>query len=372
MPITLLVALFLVVGPAPSSETLALAVQEAINRVVPMQEGPNQGEWPYEGVYRVGGKIPFAYRVGGTSIVAESLIRSPGYAASEPRQGAVRRATEFVCASITEPLLQVSTYQGGYDVRAWASCYGARFLLALTQYKVVPPGLESQVAAATEWYLDSLQKFEIPEVGGWNYARDAGAETPSATSGFMTPVCLQTLYEARAQGHAVDSGVVTRALAALERCRTEDGNVTYAAKKQARTESKMIPGAIGRMVATETALYLAGRSDTQKIKRAVEDFVQYWGELEKRRAKNGTHLAPYGVAPYYFWFAHYHAAQAIELLPVDERAPLRAQLNARLWQTRSSEGTWNDRVFARSAVYGSAMAVMSVTMPDSFAPAMWK
>lgn len=372
MPITLLVALLFVVGPAPSTETLALAVQEAIDRVVPMQEGPNNGEWPYEGVYRVGGKIPFAYRVGGTAIVAESLIRSPGYSQSEPRHAAVRRATEFVCAGITEPLLQVSTYQGGYDVRAWASCYGARFLLALAQYKAIPVGLERQVATALAWYLDALQKFEIPEVGGWNYARGAGAETPSATSGFMTPVCLQTLYEAKAQGHAVDAGVVTRALAALERCRTEDGNVTYATTKQARLESKMVPGAIGRMVATETALYLAGRSDTQNIKRAVEDFVQYWGELEKRRAKSGTHLAPYGVAPYYFWFAHYHAAQAIELLPETERAALRAQLNCRLWQTRSSEGTWNDRVFARSAAYGSAMAVMSVTMPDSFAPAMWK
>ncbi|MSR70247.1 MAG: hypothetical protein EXS17_07875 [Phycisphaerales bacterium] len=372
MPITLLVALFFVVGPAPSAENLALAVQEALDRVVSMQEGPNTGEWPYEGVYRVGGKIPYAYRVGGTSIVAESLIRAPGYAESDARKAAVRRATEFVCTSITEPLLQVSTYQGGYDVRAWASCYGARFLLALAQYKVIPVGLESQVATALAWYIDSLQRFEIPVTGGWNYARDAGAETPSATSGFMTPVCLQTLYEAKAQGHAVDAGIVARAITALERCRTEDGNVSYSATKQARIEPKMIPGAIGRMVATETALYLAGRSDTQKIKRAVEDFVQYWGELEKRRAKNGTHLAPYGVAPYYFWFAHYHAAQAIELLPSSERAALRAQLNARLWQTRSSEGTWNDRVFPRSAAYGSAMAAMSVTMPESFAPAMWK
>ncbi len=372
MSLTLLVSLLFVVGPGPCEQVLASAIQEALDRVVAMQEGEHSAEWPYEGVYRVGGKIPYAYRVGGTAIVAESLVRTPGYATSEARVAAVRRATEFVCAGVSEPLLQVSTYQGGYDVRAWASCYGARFLLALAQYKAIPVGLEAQVATSLAWYLDALQKFEIPRVGGWNYARDAGAETPSATSGFMTPVCLQTLFEARAQGHAVDGAVVDRALAALELCRTEDGNVAYSAKKQARLDSKMIPGAVGRMCASETALYLAGRSDTNSLRRAVEDFVTYWDVLEKRRAKTGTHLPPYGVAPYYFWFAHYHAAQAVELLPQSERDHLREQLNARLWQTRSSDGLWNDRVFARSAAYGSAMAAMSVAMPKSFAPAAWK
>ncbi len=372
MSLSLLIGLLFIVRPMPSPVELASAVEVAIGRIVEMQEGPTSGEWPYEGVYRVGGGIPFGYRIGGTSIVGEAILRSPGYESHADRVEAIARAAKFVCSGIEEPLLQVTTYQGGYDVRAWASCYGARFLLALEAHKAVPAGMEATVKAAIEWYLDSLQKFEIPKFGGWNYAREPGAETPSATSGFMTPACLQTLFEARAQGYAVDEGVVQRALDAMELCRTPDGNFTYATKTQARPQPRMIPGAIGRMCSSEGALFLAGRSDQAKVKFAVEEFIRDWGELEKRRAKTGTHAAPYGVAPYYFWYAHYHAAQAAAMLPEPDRSKLQQQLNWLVWQTRAADGTWNDRVFPRSAAYGSAMAVMSVLMPDSAAPSRWE
>ncbi len=368
---SLAVALLLIVRPLPDDATVAAAVQTGAERIVAMQDGPGSSEWPYEGVYRVGGKIPEGYRVGGTSIAAEALLCAPGYSSSSPRQEAVARATTFVCEAIKEPLLQVSTYQGGYDVRAWGACYGARFLLALKAHKAVPPEQGDGVEAALAFYLDALQKFEIPELGGWNYARDPGAETPSAASPFMTPACLQTLFEARAQGYSVDAAIVARALDALERCRTDDGNFAYSAKGKARMDTRSIPGAVGRMVAGETALYLAGRSDAARLAFAVESFIRYWGELEKRRAKNGTHLPPYGVAPYYFWFAHYHAAQAVELLPEGERPRLRRALNWLLWQTRASDGTWNDRVFTRSAAYGTAMAIMSVEMPARSQPSRW-
>lgn len=369
---TLLVAILLLVRPAPTQVQIDEALQIAAAEVVAMQSGDGGGEWPYEGVYRVGGNIPVAYRVGGTSIVGEALLRVPGLEGDAQRQQAIRRALEYVCGAIDEPLLQVDTYKGGYDVRAWGACYGARFLLALQRANAVPEGLGDQVRAATVWYLGALQKFEIPEVGGWNYARDAGSETPCAASAFMTPACLQTLFEARALGYAVDAAVVERALAALERCRTDDGNFAYSAQQQARMQSRMIPGAVGRMVSGEMALFLAGRSDTARVQAAVEAFIRFWRELEVRRAKGGTHLPPYGVAPYYFWFAHYHAAQAVEALPEPRRSELRAQLNWLLWQTREADGTWNDRVFRRSAAYGSAMAMMSVLMPTSVPPSGWK
>ncbi|MBM4008774.1 MAG: hypothetical protein FJ285_04190 [Planctomycetes bacterium] len=369
---TLLATILLLVRPAPTQLQMDEALRTAAAEVVAMQSGEGGGEWPYEGVYRVGGNIPVAYRVGGTSIVGEALLRLPGLEGDAQRQQAIRRATEYVCGAIDEPLLQVETYQGGYDVRAWGACYGARFLLALQRAKATPDGLGEQVRTATEWYLSALQKFEIPEVGGWNYARDAGAETPCAASAFMTPACLQTLFEARALGYAVDASIVERALAALERCRTDDGNFAYSAQQQARKQSRMIPGAVGRMVSGEMALYLAGRSDTARLQSAVEAFIRFWRELEVRRAKGGTHLPPYGVAPYYFWFAHYHAAQAVEALPEPRRSELRAQLNWLLWQTREADGTWNDRVFRRSAAYGSAMAMMSALMPTSAPPSAWR
>ena len=360
------------VGPAapPGDGALEQAVREGIEFLVSAQEGAGRAEWPYEGVYRVRGEIPFGYRVGGTGIVGECLVRMPGYARDPKRAEAVKRACAFVCGGIREPLMD-PVYDAGYDVRGWGYCYGARFLLALRSAKAVPAGMEAEVDAALRWYLDAMQRTEIPQVGGWNYARQPGIETPSPASPFMTAPCLQVLFEARAQGLAVDGTVVDRALEALARCRTEDGNFAYSAQGKARESSRSIPGAIGRMVCGETVLLRAGRSDAAAVRRALDEFLDHWRQLEVRRKRTGTHIGPYGVAPYYFFFGFFHACDAVEALPEAERPEYRRQLHQLLWAVRDQDGTWDDRVFARSRSFGTAMALMSLSRPALPEPARW-
>ena len=356
---------------APAEAARAAAVAEGIGLILTMQEGDGSAEWPYEGVYRVRGRIPEGYRVGGTAIVAEALVRMPGYASDPARQAAVRRAIEFICAKTSEPSLSIDTYSGGYDVRGWGACYAARALLAIRACGAVPEGLDARLSESLRWYLDTLQRLEIPETGGWNYAREPGAETPSRASPFMTAPCLQVLFEARAQGIPVDEGVVTRALDALERCRTPEGNFAYSASTQTREPERSMPGATGRMVSGEMVLLLAGRGSQERVAAAIDAFVAHWQELERRRAKTGTHVPPYGVAPYYFQFAHWYAAQAAELLEGARRDECRRKVASLMWATRSSEGTWNDRVFPRSAAFGTATAMLALEAPNLPAPARW-
>jgi hypothetical protein len=356
---------------APPDHVRADAVAQGIGRILAMQEGDGGAEWPYEGVYRVRGQIPEGYRVGGTAIVAEALVRMPGYAEDDARRAAVRRAIEFICAKTAEPSLSADGYSGGYDVRGWGACYAARALLAIRAGGAVPPGMDATVGSALEWYLATLERLEIPGTGGWNYAREPGAETPSRASPFMTAPCLQVLFEARAQGFAVDAGVVTRALDALERCRTPEGNFAYSASSQTREPIRSMPGATGRMVSGEMVLMLAGRGSPERVVEAIDAFVAYWQELERRRAKTGTHVPPYGVAPYYFQFAHWYAAQAAELLEGDQREECRRKVAALQWATRSARGDWNDRVFPRSAAFGTATAMLALEAPRLPAPARW-
>jgi hypothetical protein len=77
------------------------------------------------------------------------------------------------------------------------------------------------------------------------------------------------------------------------------------------------------------------------------------------------------VAPYYFMFAHRYAAQAIEMLPGPERAEYRRRVNNLLFSVRSEDGTWNDRVFPRTANYGTALAMMSMMEPTTGHLASW-
>jgi hypothetical protein len=310
-------------------------------------------------VYRVGGKIPYGYRVGGTAIAGMALIAAPGFSDDAARQDAVSRAVDFVAKSKDEPLLSPE-YGGSYDVRGWAHCYGLRFLLAAKRANAVRDTQKSVVDAGITFYLDALKKTEIPKVGGWQYARGPGLENPCPTSPFMTAPCLMALLEAKSAGLDVDDALIARTVKALEITRGESGYVAYNASRATRDDVGQIPGAIGRMCAVEAALAHAGRGDETRIRFAIEKFFEFWPELEKRRKKTGTHVAPYGVAPYYFFYAFTHAAQAIELLPEPERPALREKFRELLFNVRDEDGTWNDRVFPRSAAFGTAMSVLAL------------
>ncbi len=348
---------------APSVDAL---VSTAVTRIEAMQsKGPGGdvvAEWPYEGVYRVGGDIPYAYRVGGTSITGLALLEAPGLAQSPERNAALIRAVEFVVQSPDEPLMSFdpAVYRGGFDVRNWGHCYGLRFLLRAKSTLKLSPELTLKVDRAMQFFLEALKKTEIPTVGGWQYARKSGIENVSDMSPFMTAPCLEALLEAKAAGLEISPELLERTCAALELCRGASGYVAYGTAKPIRDQEQQIPGAMGRMCATEVALAKAGKQDNARLRFAVEAFFKHWEELEKRRKKQGTHLAPYGVAPYYFYYAHLYAAEAIALLPAAEQPELAERFLATLLKSRDTDGTWNDRVFPRSAAYSSAMSVLAL------------
>lgn len=331
-------------------------------------------EWSYEGVYRAGGKIPVAYRTGGTAITVMALVQAPGYKDDAKRQAAVAEAVKFIIAQNQHPLMSYKDYDAGYDVRGWGYTYGLLCFCDLRARGLVPAGQQEAVTKACEWFIQAIETTQIPVVGGWNYARPAGKEKPAAPSTFMTPATVQALFAAQALGMKVDQTTITKAVTFMEQSiAAEDadggksaGSVTYAGPQNARRPEK-IPGAVGRMCVTEATLAMAGRSSEARLTRAVESFVTHWDELDKRRQKSGTHEGPYGVAPYYFMFAHFYASQAIEMLPAERRAALREKCDAQLFRVRDDNGSWNDRVFKRSSGYGTAMAMMAIMGPKTYA-----
>jgi hypothetical protein len=356
-------------SPPAEADPVQAAVACGIEFLLASQEGDGKAEWPYEGVYRVGGKIPIGYRVGGTALCASALLRAPGYEQDPARRAAVARAVGFICASADDPLMSPE-YDGGYDVRGWGYTYGLALLLELGDRGLTPPELKEAADTTTARFIDAIQRTEIPQVGGWNYARPSGKEKAAPPSPFMTGPTLQALFEASRQGHAVDRAVVERALTYLESARAPGGAVAYSGAANDRSRDG-VPGAVGRMLITEVTLYLAGRSNLMNIRGALDAFIVHWEWLDKRRAQPGTHAGPYNIAPYYFYYAHYQAAQAIELLPERERAEYRRRLRGLLFSTRLPDGTWNDRVFPRTANYGTATSVMALLMPGRKPPAGW-
>lgn len=348
---------------ADSLPERARLIEEGLAHLLAMQEARDgQGEpaeWPYEGVYRVQGEIPVGYHVGGTAACALALLRSPGYSQDEKLRGAVRRATRFVLDTLHHPRM-AADFEGGYDVRGWGHTYALTFFLHLRALEAVPEDWQDEVLRSVQWLVEALESTEIEGTGGWNYGRRSRGGGTSPASPFMTAPTILALWEARAQGGQVDEQVLERALDVLEGARNEHGAIPY--NTSARKDE--MPGAIGRTPVTEVVLLMAGRSDQERLSSSIDAFFEYWPELEARRSQRGTHEGPYSIAPYYFWYAHRYLALAIEFLPQAERVRPRRLLLERMLLVRQEDGRWNDRVFPRTANYGTAMVVLALLEPD--------
>lgn len=354
------------------------AVARAVEQILKMPEGDGD-QWPYEGVYREDrGLIPVGYRVGGTAIVCMGLLAAKGYAQDDARKAAVDKGVAFVLRTLDAPRMQLE-FVGNYDVRGWGHIYALQLFLSLADADAVPPARHDEVAKKTEWLVDALCKSEIPQAGGWNYSRRQGYQSPrNPASTFMTAPALQALFHAKARGYAIDEGVVDRAIAALERARSEPGAYGYGSPRTSQAEvpeSKLsmmdkVGSSASRAALVETTLLLAGRGDAERHRRAIDWFFAHWDDLAVRKSATGTHIPPYGIAPYYFLFGHVYCAQAIEMLPDGEdKEALRTKMRAFLARSIDYDGTWNDRQFERSAGYGTAMAVLALRMPDLPKPA---
>ncbi len=346
------------------------AMMRAAVLIADMQEslsGRDVGdEWPYEGVYRVGGQIPIGYRIGGTALCSLALLHSPAYAASAEVATAVERGLGFILDHLGDDLMSAG-FRGTYDVRGWGQIYALTFLLEARATEEVPKSRRADVDNAITRLVAALQVTAIPKVGGWAYSRRKGYDEPNPASPFMTAPALLALFEAARQGEDVDRDTVELALGALVSSRTASGAVPY----DSSGSDERWPGAIGRTPAVETALLLGGRGHPDQIATALDAFFEHWSWLEQRRRQNGTHKAPYGVAPYYFFYAHYYAALAIEMLPAEGREGYRRQLLARLFEVQEESGGWNDRVFERSENFGTAMSLMALGAPGQRSPARW-
>jgi len=346
--------LFLVaLGPASAQDRVddpAALIRKATAELLALQE--ENGGWAYEGVYRVDGKIPVAYRAGGTALVAGALLASAPD--DEKTKRALDRGLAYLISLLEDPLLEAST-EDLYDVRVWGHAAVLEHFCRAREAK----SLGERAKAVETWIprlVRTLLTEELPQ-GGWNYA---GRRQPAS---FVTAPVAQALLCARGQGYEVPREVLDRARKVLEDARSDSAAFLYAGQfkeGEARYTSDQLEGSCARSAACETTLRLLGSGSLAAVQGALDAFHAHWGELEKRRKKTGTHEGPYKIAPYYFFYGHRYAGQAIQMLPEAQRARERERLLKVVMKTRDADGTWNDRVFDRSRAYGTAMIVMAL------------
>ncbi|MBI4564139.1 MAG: hypothetical protein HY716_05535, partial [Planctomycetes bacterium] len=213
--------------------------------------------------------------------------------------------------------------------------------------------------AVAEWIprlVKAIAEEEHPK-GGWNYSG-------GVSGSFVTAPVVQSLLLARSQGEEVSDELLDRSRKKLEAGRGENGAFVYQGPAKGSSDwDRNLPDSAGRSMLCETTLTLVGGSSAEAVQFALDNFYKHWRDLDKRRGKSGTHKGPWGIAPYYFYFAHRYAAQLIELLPVEIRSRERERLAETVLKTRAEDGTWNDRfakLHKRSRNVGTAFALLAL------------
>ncbi|QDV09037.1 hypothetical protein Poly30_45930 [Planctomycetes bacterium Poly30] len=352
------------VGVLPEDRLADWQKKEA-DRLSKRQGGDDAAEWPYEGVYRVGRDrhIPSGYRVGGSAIVAQALLGA-GLQGEDlvAARAAVKRSVDFVMKAIDEDPELARGPKSGYDVRGWGHAYGVQLLLLALDHGLVEGEEADEVRGAIDDLIDRL-RANVTEQGGWNYA------TQDAVSPFMTGATLLILFDAKAHGFEVEASLIEKALDGLELGVTKQQSYAYSGRASGDVA---MPGSAARSSVATLALFLAGRRTEGDLRTAIQGFFDGWDDLLVRKSQQGTHKAPYGIAPYYFFFGHTYAAFAIEALPEAERAARREELTALLQKTRAADGTWNDRIFPRTSSYSTAMSILALRAPELPPIARWE
>ena len=327
-------------------------IAKAAHRLVELQH--DDGAWPYEGVYRVMNSeknkrvIPVGYRIGGTSIACSSLLSAPIEHKSSV-QNAVAKGVELVLKELEHPLMKPSK-TNRYDVRVWGHIYALDMFCRLkgrTEYK----HLLERTNDAIPKLVAGLVLEEV-KTGGWNY------QNKQVHCCFVTGPAVQSLLLAKQAGFDVPDAVLERAAKILIASRQDKSVVPYVGT---RSRHDTQAGSVARSPVTESTLLMLGKGDKERLAFAIDCFHEHWDELEKRRKKNGTHLAPHGIAPYYFYYAHRYAAQAIRMLPAAEQKSAFDKFVPVLLRTKDDDNTWNDRVFEQSKAYGTSMSLLALS-----------
>jgi S-adenosylmethionine/arginine decarboxylase-like enzyme len=248
----------------------------------------------------------------------------------------------------------------------WAYVYGVQalaYLLPMERF-AKDPRRPAMVARATD-LIAQLERWQTP-FGGWAYYdTDATTIPPVWTTSFTTAAAVIGLLDAEKAGLPVNQRMLNKALACVDHARLPTGAYTYnisTISSPANLEFiDQVKGSLGRIQVGNVALMRGGLLDAKTVKAGLEQFFENHRFLAVARKKPIPHESWYAVAAYFFLFGHYYASEAIDLLPVDQRAPFAKQLQQKLLEIQEDDGAfWDFHISEYTRAYGTAFAILAL------------
>lgn len=361
--------------PRPIKPPSAAAIQQAVDHGVEFllaDQRPDGGWGSAEQTkgLNIYAPVPGAhqgFKLAVAGLVLQALVECEPTLDGERATRAARaidRGTEWILANNervrrAEPIALYNVWGHAYSIHALASLHRR----AATKSQAE---LQTQLLAAIATQTEKLERYAFLN-GGWGYYDfQHHTQIPGGSpTSFTTATALIALHEAESLGVEFPEKLIDKAIASVKRQRNPD--FTYAYSDDLRMMPRMVinrpPGSLGRSQACNVVLRLYGdeRVTDQVLKTWLNRLFARNGWLSVGRKRPIPHESFFLVAGYFYYYGHYHAALAIELLPADERATFQDYLAHTLLPLQERDGSWWDYPFYNyHQQYGTAMALYSL------------
>lgn len=304
----------------------------------------------------------YAWKMASSALAVRALLLVPE---TPDRRASLERGLEWL---VTQP---VPLRPGDWDVdHVWAGLCGLVAMVDVARDgRFGGDAWAQRVDARGRAFVDMLVDNQVPG-GGWAYYDDPPyTRRPKWATSFCTAMVLPGLAEALELEWLEDPAVLARAQAAVRRCALPSGAYTYSVDSamsfRGGESIDDIKGSLGRTQVSNWGLAASGdrRITTDRLVEGLEAFFEHHKFLDAARMRPIPHEAYYANAAYFYLFAHHYAAEAIELLPAEQREPYRARLRPHLVKVQRQSGATVDFLGTNKfTVAGTAMTARALAL----------
>ncbi len=226
----------------------------------------------------------------------------------------------------------------------WPALYGFVACLEAAQDSRLEPMRDGLVRRGRE-FLDFLERNQVPTGGFGYYDNPPYSRRPKWGTSFCTALILPSLVKAEQLGWCKDPKTPRRAYEYVRRCLLPNGAYEYDLRPIPRITGgehiNRIKGSLGRIQVCNWGLAVAGDTSItpEVIRKGLDPFFQEHRFLDVARMRPIPHEAYYANAGYFYYFGHYYAALAINLLPRSEREDWHARLRPHIVKTQRADGS---------------------------------
>ena len=315
-----------------------------------VEEQNEDGSWgtgALEGVMEYGFSVETFYdwHLAANALAVMALAECPE---TPERRAALERGVRWLCTT------RMPGRGSNWDVDyTWPALYG--FVACVWLLDDPRFGAEGELDELRSLLLERGAAFgeilirnQAPD-GGWAYYDDPPfTRRPTWATSFCTALVLPALERAQALDFGPDRPVLDRAIKYVRRCALPNGAYEYDLRPVPRVSAgegiNAVKGSLGRIQVCNWGLATVGEphATPDRIREGLEAFFDEHRFLDVARMRPIPHEAYYANAGYFYFFAHFYAAQAINLLPAAEREGWHARLRPHLAKTQREDGSTSD------------------------------